>query len=92
MSRRRSRKRTVTDNSSRPDGVTRGHLPAGSAVAGLSVKVRGGAVEVKAYRRSPGLGQPPRYEVELTEVGTRGQHWWTLGFEATSPADRDGVA
>src|SRR5208283_2036813 len=28
-SRRRSRKRTVTDNSSRPDGVTRGHLPAG---------------------------------------------------------------
>jgi hypothetical protein len=22
--------------------------------------------------------------VELTEVHTRGQHWWTLGFEATA--------
>ncbi len=25
--------------------------------------------------------------MELTEVRTRGQHWWTLGFEATGPAD-----
>jgi hypothetical protein len=24
--------------------------------------------------------------VELTEVRTGGQHWWTLGFEATGPA------
>jgi hypothetical protein len=24
--------------------------------------------------------------VELTEVHTSGQHWWTLGFEATGPA------
>jgi hypothetical protein len=24
--------------------------------------------------------------VELTEVRTRCQHWWTLGFEATGPA------
>jgi hypothetical protein len=37
--------------------------------------------------RSPGLGQQPRCEVELTEVHARGQHWWTLGFEATGPAD-----
>ena len=36
--------------------------------------------------RAPGLGQQPRCEVELTEVRTRGQHWWTLGFEATGPA------
>jgi hypothetical protein len=36
--------------------------------------------------RPPGLGQQPRCEVELTEVRTRGQHWWTLGFEATGPA------
>jgi hypothetical protein len=35
---------------------------------------------------APGLGQQPRCEVELTEVRTRGQHWWTLGFEATGPA------
>jgi hypothetical protein len=25
--------------------------------------------------------------VELTEVRTRGQDWWTLGLEATGPAD-----
>jgi hypothetical protein len=37
--------------------------------------------------RAPGLGQEPRCEVELTEVHTRGQDWWTLGFEATGPAD-----
>ena len=35
----------------------------------------------------PGLGQQPRCEVELTEVHIRGQDWWTLGFEATGPAD-----
>jgi hypothetical protein len=37
--------------------------------------------------RGPGLGEQPRCEVELTEVHTRGQDWWTLGFEATGPAD-----
>ena len=37
--------------------------------------------------RGAGLGLQPRCEVELTEVHTRGQHWWTLGFEATGPAD-----
>ena len=31
-------------------------------------------------------GSEPRCEVELTEVSTRGQDWWTLGFEATGPA------
>jgi hypothetical protein len=34
-----------------------------------------------------GLGQLPRCEVELTEVRTRGQDWWTLGFEATGPTE-----
>ena len=34
-----------------------------------------------------GLGGEPQCEVELTEVRTRGQDWWTLGFEATGPAD-----
>jgi hypothetical protein len=33
-----------------------------------------------------GLGRP-QCEVELTGVRTRGQDWWTLGFEATGPAD-----
>jgi hypothetical protein len=32
------------------------------------------------------LGQQPRCEVELTEVRTRGQDWWTLGLEATGLA------
>jgi hypothetical protein len=36
--------------------------------------------------RTPGLGQQPRCEVELTEVHANGQDWWTLGFEATGPA------
>ena len=35
-----------------------------------------------------GLGPTPRCEVELTEVHTRGQDWWTLGFEATGPTDQ----
>jgi hypothetical protein len=37
--------------------------------------------------RTPGLGQQPRCEVELTEVHASGQDWWTLGLEATGPAD-----
>jgi hypothetical protein len=36
--------------------------------------------------RAPGPGQQPQCEVELTEVRTCGQDWWTLGFEATGPA------
>jgi hypothetical protein len=34
-----------------------------------------------------GLGDEPRCEVELTEVRTGSQDWWTLGFEATGPVD-----
>jgi len=34
-----------------------------------------------------GMGQQPRCEVELTEVHVRGRDWWTLGFEASGPAD-----
>jgi len=37
---------------------------------------------------APGLGGEPQCEVELTEVRTRGQDWWTLGFEATGPASQ----
>ena len=35
----------------------------------------------------PGLIRELRCEVELTEVRTSGEYWWTLGFEATGPAD-----
>jgi hypothetical protein len=37
--------------------------------------------------RAAGLGQELGSEVELTEVRTCGQDWWTLGLEATGPAD-----
>ena len=35
---------------------------------------------------APGLDQEPRCDVELTEVSTRGQAWWTLGSAAHSRA------
>ena len=35
----------------------------------------------------PGLIQEPKCVVELTEVHIMDQYWWTLGFEATGPAD-----
>ena len=37
--------------------------------------------------RAPGLSDEPGCTVELTEVRTCGQDWWTLGFEATGAAD-----
>jgi hypothetical protein len=36
---------------------------------------------------APGPCEEPHCEVELTDIVTRGQDWWTLGFEATGPAD-----
>jgi hypothetical protein len=35
----------------------------------------------------PGSCAEPHCEVELTDIVTPGQDWWTLGFEATGPAD-----
>ena len=40
----------------------------------------------RSWRPPRGWASEPRCEVELTEVRTRGQDWWTLGFEATGPA------
>jgi len=37
--------------------------------------------------RGPRPGEQPGCAVELTEIRTGGQDWWTLGFEATGPAD-----
>ena len=34
-----------------------------------------------------GLVHEPRCDVELTEIRTPDQEWWSLGFEATGPAD-----
>jgi hypothetical protein len=39
-----------------------------------------------AAAHAPRLGQEPGCQVELTEIRTSGQDWWTLGFEATGPA------
>jgi hypothetical protein len=38
-----------------------------------------------ARARVPGPGKEPRCAVELTEIQTSGEAWWTLGFEATGP-------
>ena len=37
--------------------------------------------------RVPALDEEPGCAVELTEIRTRGEAWWSLGFEATGPAD-----
>ena len=39
-----------------------------------------------ARPRVPGPGEGPGCAVELTEILTGGEAWWTLGFEATGPA------
>ena len=40
-----------------------------------------GQIVARAQQR----GHEPGCEVELTEIRTSGQDWWTLGFEATGP-------
>ena len=35
----------------------------------------------------PGRATEPSCTVELTEVSSRSETWWSLGFEATGPAD-----
>jgi hypothetical protein len=37
--------------------------------------------------RAAGLAHESRCDVELTEIRTPDQEWWSLGFEATGPAD-----
>jgi hypothetical protein len=41
----------------------------------------------KLMALAAGLRDEPQCGVELTEIRTGGQDWWTLGFEATGPAD-----
>ncbi len=42
---------------------------------------------LQAMAPNAGLGQELACEVELAEVHTRGEDWWTLGFEATGLVD-----
>ena len=68
-----------------PPGQRRpGRLEAGPQEAAYQPVLTGQRADRGAR---PGLGGEPRCEVELTEVRTPGQDWWTLGFEATGPAD-----
>ncbi len=69
------------------NGVTRGRLPPGSAVArAVGESPRFSLAGGQLLARAAGLAGEPGCEVELTEIRTRGQAWWTLGFEATGPA------
>jgi len=45
------------------------------------------SVSETALTHVPELGHKPGCAVELTEVLTDGEAWWTLAFEATGPAD-----
>jgi len=47
------------------------------------LRVAGGRLVAEAAERATG----PECGVELTEVRSGGETWWSLGFEATGPAD-----
>jgi hypothetical protein len=64
-----------------------GGAPAGCRLVRKRRRISGFALASgQIVARGPGPGGEPRCEVELTEVRTRSQRWWTLGFEATGPA------
>ena len=65
------------------DGVTRGRLPAGSAVArAVGEGPRGGALKVKAYRGSAGILEVPGRARERMES------WQKRSFPFSRPADK----
>jgi hypothetical protein len=71
----------------RPPGQDRGDPAGWRSVRKRRRISRFSLVNGQIVTQVPRPGQHPRCEVELTEVRTRGQDWWTLGFEATGPAD-----
>ena len=70
-----------------PLGQNSGNLPGWSPVRKRRRISRFSPASKPVASHAIGLGQQPRCAVELTEVFTAGQDWWTLGFEATGPAD-----
>ena len=61
--------------------------PAGWAAVSKTRRIsRFSLVSGRTLARVPGPGDPV-CAVELAEVSTRGEAWWSLGFEATGPAD-----
>ena len=71
----------------RPPGGDSGGPPGWAPVRKRRRISRFSSASGPAAARAPGMGQQPRCEVELTEVHARGRDWWTLGFEATGPAE-----
>ena len=66
-----------------PSGVDGADMPGWRPVH--KVIRRFSAANGQSMARTGGRSEEPRCEVELTEVRTGGQAWWTLGFEATGP-------
>ena len=71
----------------RPPGGDSGDPPGWTPVRKRRRISRFSSASGPTVARAQGMGPQPRCEVELTEVHARGQDWWTLGFEATGPAD-----
>jgi hypothetical protein len=70
-----------------PPGQDRGARPGWSPVLKRRRICRFSLAASPAANQATGLDQQPRCAVELTEVFTSGQDWWTLGFEAAGPED-----
>jgi hypothetical protein len=70
-----------------PLGQNSGNLPGWSPVRKRRRISRFSLASKPDASHATGLGQQPQCAVELTEVFTSGQDWWTLGFEATGPED-----
>jgi hypothetical protein len=70
-----------------PLGQNSGDLPGWSPVRKRRRISRFSLASKPVASHATGLGQQPQCAVELTEVFTSGQDWWTLGFEATGPED-----
>ena len=80
---RRGRSGRFPSARSAPGQRRPGRLDAGTQKAAYQPVPAGQRVDRGAR---PGLGPQPQCKVELTEIRVHGQHWWTLGFEATGPA------
>jgi hypothetical protein len=70
-----------------PPGQASAELP-GWRLVGKTLRVsRFLLASGSCWARLPGPVKEPGCDVEITEVRVRGEAWWTLGFEATGPAE-----
>lgn len=61
------------------DGAVAGWTPVHKRISWISL------ANGKVRMPSPGPGGEPACKVELTEIHTRDEPWWTVGLEATGP-------